>query len=68
MDKEWVSVYSSKKLHNVELLRHILKENDIRAVVLNQQDSFYVTIGEIRLMVRPDKVMHAKTIIAKADL
>jgi hypothetical protein len=52
----------------VELLKHILKESDIEAIVLNKQDSFYVTIGEIELLVNRDEVIRAKKIISEARL
>jgi hypothetical protein len=52
----------------VELLKHILRENDIEAIVLNKQDSFYVTIGEIELMVNRNEVLRAKKIISEAKL
>lgn len=64
----WVKVYSSPNLQHVELLRHLLKENDIEAIVMNKQDSIYVTIGEIELLVNRDKVLLAKKIISEAKL
>lgn len=64
----WVKVYSSPNLQHVELLKHILRENDIEAIVLNKQDSFYVTIGEIELMVNRNEVLRAKKIISEAKL
>lgn len=64
----WVKVYSSKNLQHIELLRHILKENDIDAIVMNKQDSIYVTIGEIDLMVRGNDVLRSKIIISETKL
>jgi hypothetical protein len=64
----WVTVYSSTNLQHVELLRHLLKEEDIDAIVMNRQDSAYVTIGEIDLMVKGPEVVRAKKIISEAKL
>jgi len=64
----WVKVYSSTNLQHAELLKHILNENDIEAIVMNKQDSSYVTIGEIELLVNRDKVLMAKKIISEAKL
>lgn len=64
----WVKVYSSNILQNVELLRHLLKESDINAIVMNRQDSAYVSIGEIDLMVNGSDVVRAKKIISEAKL
>ncbi|HKL02428.1 MAG TPA: DUF2007 domain-containing protein [Cryomorphaceae bacterium] len=68
MDKDWVAVYTSGSLHNVELLKHILNQADIDAIVLNQQDSFYKSIGDIKLLVRRENVIPAKKIISDAAL
>lgn len=66
--ENWVCVYSSVVLHNVELLKHILKEKGISAVVMNQQDSFYPTIGEIRLLVRREDVIRANKTIEDSEI
>lgn len=64
----WVKVYSSTILQNVELLRHLLRENGIDAIVMNKQDSAYVAIGEIDLMVNGTDVLRAKKIITEVRL
>lgn len=68
MDNNWVSVFSSVELHNVELLRHMLAEQDIEAVIVNKKDSFYPSIGEIELFVRRDTVIAARKIIDGSGL
>ncbi|MGB3074756.1 MAG: DUF2007 domain-containing protein, partial [Chitinophagales bacterium] len=45
--EEWVKVYESPMLHQATIAQSILKEHHIEAVILNQQDSSYITIGEI---------------------
>jgi hypothetical protein len=60
MTKDWVSVYSSDALHKAELLRHILQENGVEAIILNQQDSFYKSIGDVSVWVKREKVILAK--------
>jgi len=64
----WVKVYSTNNLQHIELLRHILKENGIDAIVMNKQDSIYVTIGEIDLMVNTNDVLRSKKIISETKL
>lgn len=68
MDSEWVKVYTSTLAHKVDLMKLILEENGLEAVILNQQDSFYKTIGEISLMVKGENVILAKKIISEAAL
>lgn len=68
MEKGWVKVYSSTRIQDIQLLKHLLEESDIDSVILNQQDSFYVTIGEINLVVRGKDVIRAKKIISESKL
>lgn len=68
MEKDWVKVYSSSQLHTAELLRHLLYENGIESVIFNQQDSIYVSIGEIYLMVNRNDILRAKKIIEDSGL
>jgi hypothetical protein len=65
---KWVSVYSTSLLHNAELLKHVLNEQNVDAVVLNQQDSFYPVIGDVQLFVHRGDVIRAKKIIEDSAL
>ncbi len=65
---QWVCIYSTTLLHNAELLRHILHENEIEAVVLNQKDSFYPVIGDVQVFVKPDDVIRAKKTLEDSAL
>lgn len=68
MENDWVKVYSSHQLYNVELLRHLLHQHGIESIILNQQDSIYITIGEINLMVQRDTAVKAIKIISDSGM
>lgn len=68
MEKDWVLVYTSAQLHQVELLKQILHTEGIESVVLNQQDSSYISIGDIKLLVKNTDVIRAKKSIEEAGL
>ncbi len=68
MEKDWVKVYSSTLPYNVELVKQLLEQKDVGSIILNQQDSAYVSIGEIELYVKREQVILAKDIIAKSEL
>ena len=68
MEKDWVLVYTSAQLHKVELLKQILHTEGVESVVLNQQDSAYISIGEIKLLVKNTDVIRAKKTIEIAGL
>ena len=63
MEANWVSIYTSSYLHTAELFKALLAENNIESIVINNQDSFYKSIGEVELYVERDNVILAKRII-----
>jgi hypothetical protein len=58
----WVCVYTSGYLHMAEMIRGLLEENGITAIVVNKQDSVYL-IGDIELYVSYDDAFVANQII-----
>lgn len=63
MSADWVVVHSTTYAHAAELIKGMLKENDIEAVVMNRQDSSYVQFGEIEVLVKREHVLRAKNLI-----
>ena len=59
MDKSWKVVFTDTFLPKVELVKALLAEHDIPAIVLNQQDTAYRTFGEIKLLVHNENVLKA---------
>ena len=66
MEKDWVSIYSTDKLHIAEMIKGVLSDHNIEAVEFNKKDSSYL-FGEIELYVRHSDVIKAKYLIDKAD-
>lgn len=62
----WTCIYTSGYLHEIELLRGVLDENQITAIVINKQDSAY-HIGDIELYVRFEDAFLANQLIKSAD-
>lgn len=65
--KDWVSIYSSHKQQNAEIVKGILTHNDIYSVVLNKQDSFY-KFGDYEVFVKREDVVKAKYILQNSSL
>jgi hypothetical protein len=61
----WELLYSSDKSYQVEILKSLLEEAEIDAVVLNHQDSSYILFGEIELYVNRSEVLAARQILSK---
>ncbi len=62
MSKDWVIVYSTNLLYQAEMVKDILEDNGMEAVLMNKQDSFY-QFGDIEIYTRPDDVIRAKFLI-----
>ena len=66
MSEEWTSVYSTNLQYHAELVKHMLADNQITAVVMNQKDSAY-NFGSIELLVKPIDIVRAKHLISKTE-
>jgi hypothetical protein len=62
-DDHWEMVFSSTKLYRVEMAKSLLEEEGIPSVIVNKQDSAYITIGEIELYVNREDILKGKYII-----
>lgn len=62
---DWIAIYVTSQLYQAEMIKSILEENDIKAVIMNQKDSSY-KIGSITVMVNKMNAEKAAEII-KSD-
>ena len=68
MEKGWIKIFSSGYSHKAEMMRAVLKDNEIDSIILNRQDSSYLTFGEVELYVNQLDVVIATQIILKNNL
>ena len=68
MEKGWVKIFSTTKIHQIEIVKGILKDREIDAVSINKRDSAYPFFGEIELFVKNDNVLRALDLINKNEL
>lgn len=59
----WKRVYRTKNRINAEIVKDVLEDKGITAVIINKQDSAYVVLGEFEIHVQVDQVMEAVKII-----
>jgi hypothetical protein len=62
MNKDWVKIFSTDVNYKAELIKGLLVENGIEAVVINKKDSSY-HFGELEIYVNADDVLKAKHIL-----
>jgi|TARA_B110000438_G_scaffold152529_1_gene146547 hypothetical protein len=54
MEKNWINIFNSSNPIEVEIVKQMLNENNINAVILNKQDSSYNLFGSIDLYVKEE--------------
>ena len=63
----WQRIASSKQEYQIELLKGMLKKNNIIAISINKQDSSYLAFGEIDLFVNSKNARQAQNLILKNE-
>ncbi|RZM28171.1 MAG: hypothetical protein EOO88_10010 [Pedobacter sp.] len=56
MENNWTKIFTSEDPIKAEIIKQSLIENDIPAVILNQQDSSYKVFGLNNVMVQKENV------------
>ena len=67
MNDSWVKIYTSSDFFKSEMVRQILIQNEIEAVILNKKGYPY-NIGEVEVYVQPDHFQSALELIVQNDL
>jgi hypothetical protein len=63
MEKDWVKIFTSTNFYQSEIVKQMLIENDIEAVLLNKQLSGY-NIGSVEVYIHQEDFSKAVEIIA----
>ncbi len=66
MPGDLVHIYSTGKPYLAELVRQMLSDHQIRAFIVNKQDSAY-KFGDIELFVHRDDILRAKKLIREFE-
>jgi hypothetical protein len=67
MKADWLKIYTTSELYKAEMVRQILLDHGIEAVIMNQQDSVY-RFGEIKVYVSKVDLDAAQEIVAGNEL
>jgi len=65
MEKDWIFVFSTDKEYQAHIIIDMLKDNEIDAVIINKQDSAYITIGDAEVYVKNENAVKARHLIEK---
>lgn len=67
MSDTWKKVYTSQQFIKSEIVRQVLVDHEIEAVLMNKQDSSY-KFGNVEIYVHPDNFDQAIAIIIQNEL
>lgn len=59
MSMNWQKIYSTANLPQAEIIKSLLEEYDIQAIILNKRDSAYNMFGEVEIHVLREDVIKA---------
>lgn len=68
--KNWIKIYSSPFIQEVEIRKALLADYDIESVIINKQDSMYINFNTtipVELYVSSDNFLKAKHTLNKLD-
>lgn len=63
---DWITIFETNQLYQAEMVKDILGDKNIEAVILNQKDSSF-KIGIIEVMVRNEDKEKAAEIVKSID-
>jgi hypothetical protein len=67
MSSNWVKIYTCNQFFKSELVKQVLIDYEIDAIILNKQDSSY-KFGEVEVHIHQDNFDKALSIIIENDL
>ena len=63
--EKWEKVFSTNAVYQAEILRALLEKESIGCVIVNKQDSSYLSFGEIEVYVKTEDMQKAKLTATK---
>ncbi len=67
MESGWIKIYTSADFFKSELVRQVLIDNEIEAIIMNKQ-GFPYRLGEVEVYIHEDNFQRALEIIIKNEL
>lgn len=64
---DWIAIFETDQLYQAEMIKGMLSDGGIEAVILNQKDSSYQIFGTIKVMVPEELQEIAREIIKSAS-
>ncbi len=62
---DWIKIFATRNYAEASIVKGMLEENNIEAVVLNKMDSSYLNFGDIEIHVPAGAADTARALIAE---
>lgn len=59
MEKNWIKIFTSRNVYQSEMVKQVLCEHEIDAVVLNKQASAYHDLGNVEVYIHQQNFSRA---------
>lgn len=59
MEKNWIKIFTSNNYYQSEIIKQVLTQHQIDAVLLNKQDSSHRNFGAIEVYIHQEDFSHA---------
>ncbi|WP_025764968.1 putative signal transducing protein [Dyadobacter tibetensis] len=67
MEENWITVFKSERLMRAEVMRELLEQGGVPAVIVNKQDSSYPFLGNAEVLVRASDLVNAQLIVKNEE-
>ena len=68
MDSNWIIVYCTNQKYKIDLIKGVLEGNNVDCVIVDKQDSSYLSFGEIEVYTPKHYANKAKQLIKESQL
>jgi hypothetical protein len=65
--EQWEKVFGTNAGYQAEILKALLEEENIVSIVVNKQDSSYLSFGEVEVYVKSEDILKAKQVATKLN-
>ena len=65
--KDWVNVFKTGNIIDAELIKSVLLDHGIEAIIVNKIDSSYLIFGEATVYCPPEEAEEAKVIVKQTQ-
>lgn len=67
MTNNWIPIFETDQIYRAEIIKGLLCDNGVEAIIFNQKDSSYTMLGTVKVMIDGKDKEKAAEIIKSAN-